>query len=64
MAYKRKTYDEFQLLGNWGYGDRWEYILAEDTLAEVKKRRKEYLENDPFATYKIVKRRIKIEEKK
>lgn len=64
MAYKRKTYDEFQLLGNWGYGDGWEYILAEDTLAEVKKRRKEYLENDPSATYKIVKRRIKIEEKK
>ena len=62
MAYKRKTYDEYQLLGDWGYG--YDYILSESTLKEVRQQLKTYVENDPRAKYKIVKRRIKIEENK
>lgn len=29
MAYVRKTKDEYQLLANYGYGDGWEYVIAE-----------------------------------
>lgn len=60
MAYIRKTKDEYQLLCNYGYGDGWEYVLAEDTLSEAKKRKREYMENMPQYPYKIVKKRVSI----
>ena len=56
--YERKTNDEYWLLANYGYGDGWEYVLAEDTFAEAKQRKKEYVENQPQYAYKIVKKRI------
>ena len=40
MAYIRKTKDEYQLYCNYGYGDGWEYVLAEDTPQEAKQRKK------------------------
>ena len=43
MAYVRKTRDEYQLLCDYGYGDGWEYILAEDTMKEARQRKKEYI---------------------
>lgn len=61
MAYERKTYDEYQLLGDWGYG--WDFVLAERTYREAREQLKTYVENDPSARYKMVKRRIKIVKK-
>lgn len=55
--YERKTYDEFQILTNYGYG--WEVEDREFTLQEAKKRKKEYL-NNIKADVKIRKKRIKI----
>lgn len=61
MSYIRKTKDEYQLLCNYGYGDGWEYVTAEDTMGAIKQRKKEYVENMPQYQYKIVKKRIPIE---
>lgn len=61
MAYVRKTKDEYQLLCNYGYGDGWEVVLTEETLKEAKERKKEYVENMPQYPYKIVKKRVKVE---
>lgn len=63
MAYIRKTKDEYQLFCDYGYGDGWEYVLAENTMQEARKRKKEYLENMPECSYKIVKKRVPIERK-
>lgn len=59
MAYKRKTYDEWTIQGNYGYG--WDDECSETTLREAKQRLKEYRENGG-GTYRLVKRRIKIKE--
>jgi hypothetical protein len=59
MAYIRKTKDEYQLLCD--YGDGWEYLLAENTMKEARKRKREYIENMPEYSYRIVKKRIPIE---
>ena len=61
MAYIRKTKDEYQLLCDYGYGDGWEYLLAEKTMKEARERKREYMENIPEYSYKIVKTRIPIE---
>lgn len=60
MSYKRKTVDEYQLLCDYGYGEGWEYVLAEDTIVEARKREREYRENSPRYQYKVVKRRVKL----
>jgi hypothetical protein len=36
----------FVLQGNYGYGDGWEDLTAEETKAEILKRLKEYRENE------------------
>lgn len=59
MAYVRKTKDEYVLLTDYGYGDGWEEVLTEETYAEAKQRKKEYIENMRQYPYKIVKRRVK-----
>lgn len=59
MSYVRKTKDAYVLKTNYGYGDGWEEVLIEETFAEAKKRKKEYIENMPQYPYKIVKRRVK-----
>lgn len=60
MAYKRKTCDEYQLWGNWGYG--WDYILAESSLKEAREQMRCYRKNDARADYRIIKKRIKLTE--
>lgn len=58
--YTRKTHDEYELIGDYGYGD--EVILTEDSITEAKKRLREYLENDRFVIrLRIKKRRVKNE---
>lgn len=56
--YKRKTKDIYVMMSNYGYG--WEEELTEDTYAEAKAQLKTYRENCKNAQYKIVKKRIKI----
>lgn len=54
---KRKTRDVYYLLANYGYGHGWEKETAEYSRAEIKDRLKEYRQNAPSYSYKIVKRR-------
>lgn len=63
MAYQRKTYDEYDIVTNYGYG--WEVECTEPTLAEAKRTKKEYIENAAgLLGIKIVKRRVRLEAKK
>lgn len=41
--YKRKTYDEYEIETNYGYG--WDVELTESTMKEAKQRKREYMEN-------------------
>lgn len=47
------------LQGNYGYGDGWEDLTAEETRPEILIRKKEYVENEG-GTYRIRQRREKI----
>lgn len=59
--YSRKTRDEYQLITNYGHGDEIEVI--EETLKEIRERKKEYLTNaQGLKSIRIVKKRVKIEE--
>lgn len=58
MSYKRKTQDEYQVWGNYGQG--FEELTAESTRREANARIREYRENQPEGTYKIVVKRIPI----
>lgn len=62
MAYIRKTVDVYELQGNYGYGDGYEYILEEEDRKEARERLKEYRENAPQYSYRIVKHRRPKEE--
>lgn len=46
MSYVRKTYDEFQLMYDYGYGHGLEVICCAETLAEAKQNKREYIENE------------------
>ena len=59
MAYTRKTADEYQIQGNYGYYG-WEEVTAEETYKEAKQRLKEYRENEPGTSFQITKKRIKL----
>jgi hypothetical protein len=61
MVYKRKTKDEWQLHINYGYGDGFEHEVSEETLKEIKLRSKEYQENCPQYTRKIIRKRVKLD---
>jgi hypothetical protein len=55
----RKTKDEYEVHSYW---NSWELVCTEDTLAEARKRLKEYRENEPSTFHRIVKKRVKIAE--
>ena len=57
MAYQRKTHDEYQIHGDYGQG--FEEVTAAATWKEARQYRKEYRENEPGISFKIIKRRIK-----
>lgn len=57
--YIRKTIDEYEIQGNYGYG--WEGLVTVDTLKEAKQDLKDYNDNEPSVPHKIVKRRVPIE---
>lgn len=61
MAYERKTHDEYEIWGNWGYG--WDFVCtAEGINAEAREDAtallKCYRENEPTALFRIKKRRV------
>lgn len=58
MAYQRKTRDEWQIHGNYGYG--FEEVCAEETYREARERIREYRENEPSIPFRIVPKRVKI----
>ncbi len=58
MSYTRKTRDEYEVQGNYGYG--WEMVTCEDSRKEAKERLREYRENETGVAFKIVKRRVKL----
>lgn len=51
--YQRKTADEYEILGNYGYGDGWEVVCSETTFVEARARLKEYNENEPQYPHKL-----------
>lgn len=59
MTYQRKTYDEYQLHGDYGQG--FEEVTAEDTRKAAKEQIKCYRENEPGIAFKIIKKRIRKE---
>ena len=61
MAYKRLTEDEYTVQGNYNSGDGWEDLTSETTRTEAKQRLKEYRENEPQYSHRLIKKRIKIQ---
>lgn len=60
MTYIRKTYDEFDVITNYGY--EWEVECTEPTIKEARERVKEYIENaSGLRGIRIVKRRVRKE---
>jgi len=57
MAYVRKTYDEYEIQGNCGYG--WDCETTEETWKDAKAQAKCYRENVNYPI-RIVKKRVKI----
>jgi hypothetical protein len=53
--YIRKTYDEWEVQGNYGYG--WECVIAENNRIEARARLKEYRENEPNVPFRLIKTR-------
>lgn len=55
----RKTEDEYEVQGNYGYGHGFECVTAETSFKEARERLKEYRENEPGFPFRIVKKRVK-----
>lgn len=53
--YTRKTVDVYVVFGNYGYG--WDYMSCSETLAEAKRDKKEYVENEA-GVFRIIKKRV------
>ena len=47
----------FILQGNYGYGHGFEDLTASESWKEIRENRKEYRENSPEGSYKIIRRR-------
>lgn len=60
MAYKRKTYDEYELQGNYGQG--WEMVTTEETMIDARNQRKCYRENEPGIPFRIKKKRVYLQQ--
>lgn len=60
MAYIRKTHDEIQVQGNYGYG--WEMLTVERTMREAIAQKHCYDENEPLYSHRIKIVRVKNEE--
>lgn len=59
MAYKRKTYDLFEIQGRYGCG--WEVVTTETSFREAKDRIREYRENELGVSFRIKTKRMPVE---
>ena len=59
MAYIRKTEDEYEIQGNYGYG--YECVNTETTLKDARRSIREYKENERSIPFKVVKKRVKLD---
>lgn len=55
MAYERKTHDEWEIHTDYGYG--FEYTVTGEDLSDARRLLKEYRENEPQYTHKLIKKR-------
>ena len=55
--YKRKTIDEYEIQGHYGYG--WDVLTTEETWKAAKEQKKCYDSNEPYS-HRIVKKRVKL----
>lgn len=58
MAYIRKTEDEYDILGDYGFG--LEVVTCETTWRLARDTIRDYRKNEPGATFKIKKHRVPI----
>lgn len=58
MKYVRKTRDEFEIQGNYGYG--WETVVTEENAAAAREQLNIYNANEPQYKHRIKKRMIYI----
>lgn len=56
--YQRKTADEWQIFGNYGYG--WDFLSSYENKKDALIDFKLYRENEPTIAHKIIKKRVKI----
>lgn len=61
MAYKRKTCDEYQIQGYYGNIYGWEEVCSEATFNEARQTLREYRDNERGISFRIVRKRVKIE---
>lgn len=61
-TYKRKTVDEYEIQGWYQFG--WEVVTTEETWSAAKAQVKCYRENEPGTSFRIVCKRVKLEEGK
>lgn len=59
MAYIRKTRDEWEIQGNYGYGHGWECVNTETTWKDAKRSVSEYRANES-APFRVVKKRVRL----
>ena len=60
MAYKRKTYDEWEIQGHYGGEAGWEVLTLEESYKDAREMLKCYDSNEPNIPHRIVKKRRKI----
>ena len=58
MAYKRKTRDIWEIQGR--YDGSWELETQEESWRAAKEQVKVYIDNCPYTTFRIVKKRERI----
>lgn len=56
----RKTRDIYVVQGNYGYGQGWEDLTAEDDRKEGRERLREYRENESGVPFRLIKRRERL----
>lgn len=45
--------DEFDIEGDYGYGDGWEVVTSESTLRAARERLAEYEDNEPGVPFRL-----------
>ena len=60
MTYVRKTKDEYEIQGNYGYG--WDVETVEETWKDALRCLKDYRDNEPQYPFYIKKSRIRKEQ--